>query len=510
MTTSSSSLQSTLVFLSKNTGLLLIVRIVGACTSLGLLPLFTRYLTPSEYGIIALLDNTVEIFAAFCTAGLGQAVVRFYHSAVDDKQRQEIISTAMLMSGAVTVCALVLTPFISSPIAFLALKCHEYDNFVLLAVSTMLIGLPGGIASSVLVASARLRLVYTIELVRIVFSVLLKIYLVVVLQQGINGVLWGNFICGVLFGAGLALWMIFSVGVRVNRSYIGPMIRYGLPFVPTILSSIAMHSLNRFYLSAYTTADQVAYYQLAFQLPFALNSLILGSFDTVWSSRVLFTIAEAPDALKQYPRISTYFLFLMSFVLFAVAIFAEILVKLFAAPSYASAALYIPFIAFGLWLYNFHVFVRTGVILSKDTYLLTINYGLTLAITILLNWLLIPRFGTYGAAYATVMIYFFFGFGSGLVYKGLRYLDLRRLAAIAVLWVTLLVIRCWIGTQLIYIEIAYNVFFSILYLVLMLYLPFCMPKEERMTIFTFIKNTLKEKRSIFQMLKKSTRSTSGN
>jgi len=502
MTDSPSSLRSTLVFLSKSTSLFLLVRIVGVCASLGLLPLFTRYLTPTEYGIIALLDSTVEIFAAFCAAGLGQAVVRFYHSAVDDEQRRQVISTAMLISGAVTVCALVLLTFVSSPIASWALKSHEYDNFVLLAVATMLIGLPGGIVSSILLASGRLRLAYTIELARIVFSTLLKVYLVVFLRQGVSGVLWGNFICAVLFGAGVALWMIFSVGIHVNSSFIGPMMRYGLPFVPTALSSIGMHQANRFYLSAYTSADQIAYYQLAFQLPFALHSLILGSFETVWSARAVFTIAEVPDALKQYRRVSTYFLFLMSFVLFAVAISAGVIVKLFAAPSYAPAAMYIPFIAFGLWLYNVHVFVRTGVILSKDTYLLTVNYGLTLGITILLNWLLIPRFGAYGAAYATIMIYFFFSFGGGFIYKGFRYLDLRRLAAIALLWIVLVFVRHQIAAQFIYTEIIYDILFSALYLGLMLYLPVCMSKEERITIFAFVKKTLKQKRNVFPIFKR--------
>ena len=480
----------------------MIVRIVGACASIGLLPLFTRYLTPSEYGIIALLDTTVEIFAAFCAAGLGQAVARFYHSVDNDRQRREVISTALLMSGAVTVCVLVLLAFVSSPIAFFVLKSHEYDNFMLLAVSTMLIGLPGGIASSALATAGRMRLIYTLELVRIVFGASLKIYLVVILQQGINGVLWTNFISAVLFSAGLALWMIFSVGIHLNQSFIGPMVRYGLPFVPTILSSIGMHQANRFFLSAYNTADQVAYYQLAFQLPFALQSLILGSFDTVWSTHAVFTIAKAPDALKQYQRISTYFLSLMSFVLFAVAISAKVLVKIFAAPSYAPAAMYIPFIAFGLWFYAFHVFVRTGVILSKDTYVLPINYGLTLGIAILLNWLLVPRFGAYGAAYATVMIYFFFSFAGGFVYKGFRYLDLRRMPVISIVWIILVLIRYQIDTQFIYTEIIYDIFFSVLYLGLMLYLPFCMSKEERITIFIFMKNALKQKGNIFQMLKK--------
>ncbi|MDR3090479.1 MAG: oligosaccharide flippase family protein [Desulfobulbaceae bacterium] len=494
MTTSPpSSLQSTLAFLSKTTGLFLIVRIVGACASIGLLPLFTRYLTPSEYGIIALLDTTVAIFAAFCTAGLGRAVARFYHSAADNQQRRQVVSTAMLMTGAITICALVALPLLSSPIASFTLKSHEYDNFVLLAISAMLLDLPGGIATMALETSGRYRIIYIIELVRIVFSTSLKIYLVVFLRQGVDGVLWTNLISAVLFSGCLALWTICSVGIHIDRSLIRPMLRYGMPFIPTVLSSIGMHSLNRFYLGAYTTSEQVAYYQLALQFPFALNSLILNSFEAAWSSRAVFTVAKEPDALHQYSRISTYFLALLSFLLFSVAISAKILVKIFAAPSYAPAAQYIPFVAFGLWLYTFHVFVRTGVTISKDTYLMTINYGLTLGATVLLNWILIPRFGAYGAAYATVMIYFFFSFAGGFIYKGFQYLDLRRLTSIAIIWVSLVLLRNQIDMQFIYTEILCDIFFSVLYLFLILYLPFCTSKKERIAAYDFIKNILKQK-----------------
>jgi len=495
------SFRSTIVSLSKNTGLFLIVRIVGACLSIGLLPLFTRYLTPDEYGTIAILDSMVEIFGAFCAVGLGQAVVRFYHDAADERQRKQVVSTAMIMSGAITVCALILTVFIARPIAFLTLKSHEYDNFVILAVSTMLIGFPIGIASAVLLASARSRLMCTIELIRIVFGASLKIYLVVFLKLGISGVLWGNFISAVLLSGSLAVWLIFSVGISVDRSLIRQMFRYGLPFVPTVLSSIAMHSLNRFYLRTYGTSEQVAYYQLATQLPFALNSMIISSFEAIWSSHTVFTIAKAPDASRHYLRISTYFLFLLSFVLFVVAIFANIIVKLFAAPEYAPAALYIPFISFGLWLYAFHIFVRTGVILSKNTYLLAINYGLTLVASVLFNWLLIPRLGSYGAAYAAIIIYFSFSFVGGLIYKGFGYLDLRRLIAISIIWITLVLIRYQIGSNLIYTEIMCGILFSVLYLGLMFYLPFCMSKEERIDIFTFIRNILQQKRNMFQIFK---------
>jgi len=498
---SPSSLRSTLVFLSKNSGLFLITRIVGVCVSIGLLPLFTRYLTTSEYGIIAILDSTVEIFSALFAAGLGRAVVRFFHDTSDERQRRRVVSTGMILTTISTICAIIAIAVFYRPVAFLAFKTHEYDRFVFLAVLTLLIGIPGGMASSVLMASARSRLICTIELLRIIFSASLRIYLVVFLEQGVSGVLWTNFATSVLFNFGLGIWMFFMVGISVDRSLIRPMIRYGLPFAPTIICTFAMNSLNRFYLQNYGSSEQVGYYQFAYHLPYTICMIIVSSFERIWSSHTVFTVSQAPDASNQYVRISTYFLSFLSFVLFSVAIFANVLVKIFAAPSYAPAALYIPFIAFGLWLYNFHIFVRTGVFLSKDTYLITINYGLTLGLTFLFNWLLIPRYGVYGAAYASIIIYFSFSFIGGLIYKGFGYLDLRRMTSVAILWISLVLIRYQIGSGSIYTEILCNIFFVVLFLVLMLYLPFCMSKEERGEIFAFVKNKLRQNGSIPQIFK---------
>ena len=499
--TSYFSFRSTVLSLSKNTSLFLLTRVVGVCISIGLLPLFTRYLSPYEYGIIAILDSTVEIFSAFFAIVGGRVAIRFYHDAEDDLHRRRVISTSLIISSVLAFCAILLLIFLYRDIAFIAFKSYDYDKFLFLAVFSMLIGIPGGIASAVLVASSRSRLVCIVDLIRVLFGALLRIYLVVFLKQGIDGVLWTNFTCAALFGFGLAVWLIFSVGFSINRSLIRPMLRYGLPFAPMLITTIAMNSLNRFFLKAYGTAEQVAHYQLAFQLPFTLSTMILGSFDQFWSANTIFTIAKTPNALNQYTRVSTYFLSFLSFILFSVAISANILVKIFAAPSYGPAALYIPFIAFGLWFYAFHTFVRTGVYLSTDTYLIAINHGLTLLATILFNWLFISRFGTYGAAYACIVIYLFFSMAGGMIYKGFKYIELRKLTTIAILWATLVLIRYQIGTYSIYTDICCNLFFAVLYLVLMFYFPFCISKEERSDIVAFIKLALNQKRNILQIFK---------
>ncbi|RME28056.1 MAG: lipopolysaccharide biosynthesis protein, partial [Candidatus Zixiibacteriota bacterium] len=43
-----------------------------------MLPIYTRFLTPADYGILELLSMTVDIVAMLAGAGISAALLRFY------------------------------------------------------------------------------------------------------------------------------------------------------------------------------------------------------------------------------------------------------------------------------------------------------------------------------------------------------------------------------------------------------------------------------------------------
>src|SRR5688572_4571463 len=72
-------------------------QVLSRATSLILLPVYTRYLSASDYGCIAILDLTINVLAILIGAGMAQAVSRFHFLATTDNERHEIWWTALTL-----------------------------------------------------------------------------------------------------------------------------------------------------------------------------------------------------------------------------------------------------------------------------------------------------------------------------------------------------------------------------------------------------------------------------
>jgi O-antigen/teichoic acid export membrane protein len=63
-----------------------------------MLPIYTRFLSPVDYGTIELLTMTVDIFGMFASVGLTTAVVRFYYRYEKQEERNQVISTISFLA----------------------------------------------------------------------------------------------------------------------------------------------------------------------------------------------------------------------------------------------------------------------------------------------------------------------------------------------------------------------------------------------------------------------------
>src|SRR5690348_13198663 len=71
-----------------------------------MLPFYTHYLNPLDYGILEILDLSMSLFGMFLTMGMIAAVLRCYAAAQTPQDKKRVISTAMLFvltTGAVTL-----------------------------------------------------------------------------------------------------------------------------------------------------------------------------------------------------------------------------------------------------------------------------------------------------------------------------------------------------------------------------------------------------------------------
>src|SRR6478752_7728651 len=62
-----------------------------------LLPVYTRYLSPHDYCVLAMLALIPLVFPALANLGLNNAVFRFYRQQETERDRQELIGTAHIL-----------------------------------------------------------------------------------------------------------------------------------------------------------------------------------------------------------------------------------------------------------------------------------------------------------------------------------------------------------------------------------------------------------------------------
>src|SRR5688572_6999411 len=75
-------------------------------TSLLMLPIYTRYLTTSDYGVLELLSMTIDLIGILAGMALSSSVYRFYTDYKSVGEEKEVVSTAAIgMTGLAVVTA---------------------------------------------------------------------------------------------------------------------------------------------------------------------------------------------------------------------------------------------------------------------------------------------------------------------------------------------------------------------------------------------------------------------
>src|SRR5439155_192671 len=104
----------------------IVARIIGVL----LLPLYTRYLSPSDYGLIETLVALSAVLTALVAQGMKSAFFRFYFDSAEPERRHLVVRTAfwyvMVASTAVTVAGIVLAPQVS----WLLFGTHSHRGLV--------------------------------------------------------------------------------------------------------------------------------------------------------------------------------------------------------------------------------------------------------------------------------------------------------------------------------------------------------------------------------------------
>ena len=385
--------------------------ILAKAFALVTLPLYTRHVSPADYGAANSVLTAVILASIFLRVGVGEAFIRFYFDDADAARRERIARTATATVVWTTTLASLLALAFSAQLSRVLLGFYDP-----LLIDCAVLGLWAftnlEMAYAQLRVDERTRTYVYASGANVAMSVAFTVTLVVVADQGARGLLLGNFAASALVVLGLWWVLRGRISLRAlagwRRGDLPAMLRFGLPTVPADASVYALQVVDRVYLYRGYSHAAAGVYAIAVQLATVVFVIVRG-FQYAWPP-LAYSIESDAEAGRLYSLVSTYFALATGVVVAAVALLGRWIVRLLAAPHFFAAYGPLPWLALAWALYGLYrvTLVLTGRARATMRDLPAAGLGLLVNVALLL--ILVPRsgagLGITGAAIALCGAYF--------------------------------------------------------------------------------------------------------
>jgi len=444
----------------------IVARIVGVL----LLPLYTRYLSPSDYGLIETLVALSAVLTALVAQGMKSAFFRFYFDSAEPERRLLVVRTAfwyvLAASTSVSAIGIALAPQVS----WILFGTHEHGRLVIAAFIGLWAALNYEQLTSLFRVEQRSSAYVVATLANVAITIAATVVLVVVLDKGPIGVLVGNFTGTLVVYGALLLYSRRALGLQFDRALYRAMNRFGLPLVPSAVALWLTNFSDRFFLIKLTDAHEVGLYSIGVRIASALV-LLLTAFRLAWPA-FAYSIDDDREAERTYSFVLTYVVYVCCWIALALGLLAPWIVRLITTKPFYPAQNVVAPLAFGVAAFGAYVVVQIGTGRARQTRSNWLVTGAAAVVNVALNFALIPPYGRMGAAIATVAAYTLLFLG--MAWRAHRVFPVayqwRRVATLALASVGLTVLGKAMDVPL-GVALALTAAFPVVLLLLGFYLP---------------------------------------
>ena len=417
-----------------HTSIYMIGDILRRAVSLIMLPIYTRYLTTADYGVVELLSMLLDFASIIFGARVGPAVFRYYCTSESEYDKNLLISSALVMSVLLNGLGALIVTIFSGPLAIAIFSDENLKTYIVLFSITMLLAPFIDTPLTYVRAQQKPWLFLFFSIMKLALQLSLNIYFVVIREMHVEGVIYSAIISSAVMSLILLGYTLPRTGLRVSMKKFRPLFSFSLPLKLATLGSFYLTFGDRYILKVYTDLSQVGIYALGYKFGFIFLLLTWDPFENMWDAEK-YAIHKKQDAIAIYQRVFLYTSSILILVGLCISLYSKDLIKVMADPAFLDAYRIVPIIIIAYIIQAWTRYCDFGILLHNKT--MQIAYAGMIGVLVIsaAYFTLIPLYGIYGAAWSTVI-----GFLARFLWtyrKGIQHYDMklpwRKVIATAIL-----------------------------------------------------------------------------
>jgi len=379
-----------------------------------MIPIYTSYLSPADYGVLELLDLTMYLFAMFVSLGFAHSIIRFYADCRNDREKSEVVSTAFgFISLIAVVCGLVLiylarpvSEFIFSTAGESSSGPEELAYFLRIITCSQVMELISITGIAYMQAEKKSTLFTSVSVGKFIIAVSFNILFIVGMGMGVKGVLYSGFIANAAFLVAVTLIVRKRLAWAISMPLATNMLKFGAPLILSSLSMYIIHFADRYFLERNVGLSLLGIYSLSYKFAMILPALVYAPFEMIWNAQKFDLYKKGEDGRKTINYFNKYMVLFSVFFICVFSLGIKDLIMVMADPRYHEAYHIVPPLLIAFMFTGLASISEVGILYAKKTIYRGLGnlYGAIVALAG--YYLLIPIYGYWGAVITTLAALF--------------------------------------------------------------------------------------------------------
>lgn len=376
--------------LVKNTSFFFIGNLGSKAISFLMIPLYTIWLSPSEYGVTDLLQTYNQILILFLGLGITESLIVFPINKPENEIKKQFSTALLFLLGFHLLFA----------IGYYLLSLFNlkgaYFEYLWFALGYLLTNSLLRLFQNFCCGINKMSVFSFTGILSAVGLALLSFLLIP--HYGVVGFLSAGILSSLIT---LFFIIIYSKAYKYfsfngfSRKCLIEQLKYSIPLIPNSLMWWLILGMNRPLMEKYVGIAVIGLFAIASKIP-SLMDMLYNLFQQAWLVTATKEI-DNDDFSSYYSRLMDFIISIQSFVCMALMFLSDWIIHTFCDARYAEASVFVPILCLGIIFSNLSTFSGTVFSASKKTKYLFYSILIAAIVSIVLNFTLIPVIGVWGA-----------------------------------------------------------------------------------------------------------------